>query len=164
MIKVEEWLKESLEVRLSHIDMSEECLERGGGSTEHRGVLAHFLGTTFPRGKAHLCHYCGNGKCSNPKHLYWGTPRENNLDSVRHGTRKNGWNSLVEKLGEEGARDHMRRIGDHPNSGKGNKGKPKTEEHKRKIAANHKGGRKRKEVEVPCGPDSSATEVKEDSL
>ena len=30
--------------------------------------------------------------------------------------------------------------------GSGNKGKPKSEEHKKNIAANHKGGRKKKNI------------------
>jgi hypothetical protein len=49
-------------------------------------MLAHFLKTTFPDGrKVYLCHACHNAKCSNPKHLYWGTPRENQIDYINNG-------------------------------------------------------------------------------
>ena len=103
MILVEEWIAESREARTAHLDMSEPCVERGGNSTVHRGVLAQYLGTNMPD-KIDLCHNCGNGKCSNPKHLYWGTRKENIEDAKRHGTWKSGWEKMVEKYGEEGAR------------------------------------------------------------
>ena len=40
MIDVQEFIKESREVRRSHLDLTEECCERGGNSTNHKGVLA----------------------------------------------------------------------------------------------------------------------------
>lgn len=133
MILVEEWIAESRDARTAHLDMSEPCLERGGNSTVHRGVLAQYLGTNLPE-KVDLCHNCGNGKCSNPKHLYWGTRKENIEDAKRHGTWVNAWDRLVEKVGIEAAREHMKNIGDPAKAGAGNKGKPKSEEHKRKIS------------------------------
>ena len=133
MINVEDWIAESIEVRTSHLDMCESCIERGGNSTVHRGVLAQYLDTNIPD-KIDLCHYCGNGHCSNPKHLYWGTRKENTEDSKRHGTWKSGWQKLVEKLGEDGAKQHMRNISNPAKAGSGNKGKSKSEEHKRKIS------------------------------
>jgi hypothetical protein len=52
----------------------------------------------------------------------------------------------VDKYGYEGA-CALNAVGRKGNTyGSGNKGKPKTEEHKAKIAANHKGGRKKKEI------------------
>lgn len=133
MILVEEWIKESRDNRTAHLDMSEPCIERGGNSTVHRGVLAQYLDTNVPN-KIDLCHNCGNGKCSNPKHLYWGTRKENVEDAIRHGTWVNRWDRLVEKIGVEAAREHMRSIGNPTKAGAGNKGKPKSEEHKRKIS------------------------------
>lgn len=133
MIKVEEWIKENLEKRILHLDIEEPCIERGGNSTVHRGVLAEYLNTDIPE-KIDLCHYCGNGKCSNPKHLYWGTRKENMNDAKRHGTFKNGWELLVERKGLNGAIAHMRNISNPSKAGKGNKGIKKSELHKQKIS------------------------------
>jgi transposase len=43
-----------------------------------------------PEDRPFALHRCGNGHqgCCNPKHLYWGTPTENQLDRRRHGTAK----------------------------------------------------------------------------
>ena len=140
MLLVEEWIKESREERTSHLDMKESCLERGGNSTVHRGVLAQYLNINMPSG-VDLCHACGNANCSNPKHLYWGTRKENMEDSKVHGTWKSIWDRTVEKYGQDGARalNSRNKIGN--TYGKGNKNKPKSEEHKRKISLNHKGGK-----------------------
>ena len=148
MILVEEWIKESKKVRTAHLILEEPCIERGGNSTVHRGVLAEYLGTNLPD-KLDLCHACGNGKCSNPKHLYWGTRKENIEDAKRHGTWKSPWDALVEKYGYEKAceMNSHKMIGNL--NGSANKGKPKSEEHKRKISLNHKGGRKKIS---PCNP------------
>jgi hypothetical protein len=81
-----------------------------------------------------LCHACGNEKCSEPKHLYWGTDRENIVeDGTKFGTWKNPWERKVEKYGYEEA-CRLAGTGDRSAGGRGNKGKPKSEEHKRKIA------------------------------
>ena len=73
--------------RQSHLDLTESCVERGGNSTNHKGVLAQYLDTTIPYGNRYLlCHACNNGKCSNPKHLYWGSPKENVEDAIKNGT------------------------------------------------------------------------------
>lgn len=145
MILVEEWIKEPRENRIAHLDMNEPCLERGGNSTVHRGVLAEYLGTNFPE-RIDLCHNCGNGKCSNPKHLYWGTRKENIEDAKRHGTWVNGWDKLVEKYGYEEAcaMNRSRSLGN--TNGSGNKGKPKSISHRKNISLNHKGGRQKKRV------------------
>jgi len=43
-----------------------------------------------PADKPFALHNCGNGHggCCNPKHLYWGTPSDNQRDTVKHGTAK----------------------------------------------------------------------------
>lgn len=140
MINVQEFIKESREVRRSHLDLNEECCERGGNSTNHKGVLAEYLNTTIPSGRILLCHACNNGKCSNPKHLYWGTDYDNIIiDGKEFGTHISPWERRVEKYGYEKACAMNSRVGN--TYGSGNKGKPKSEEHKRKIALNRKGGK-----------------------
>ena len=133
MINVNEFIKEDREVRRQHLDLEEPCLERGGTSTHHKGVLAQFLGTTIPSGRILLCHACNNGKCSNPKHLYWGTDYDNTVvDGTTFGTHMNIWDRKVAKYGYEEACRRNSRVGN--TYGSANKGKPKSEEHKKKIA------------------------------
>lgn len=138
MIFVEEWISVERKERTDHTDLTEPCLERGGNSTVHRGVLAQFLGTDLPKtNKINLCHLCGNEKCSNPKHLYWGTVKENIEDSKDHGTWKSPWDSLVERYGLEEACEMQRRkalVGGARKAGSGNKGKQKTEQHCERIS------------------------------
>lgn len=140
MIKVEEWIKSPLEQRITHIREEDSCIERGGSSTSHRGVLAQFLNSNMPTG-IDLCHFCGNEKCSNPHHLYWGTRAENIKDSRRHGTWSSAWDKSVKKYGIERARqlNSHKMIGNK--NGSGNKGTLKSKEHKEKIALNHRGGK-----------------------
>jgi hypothetical protein len=138
MILVEEWINETREVRTKHLDLTQPCVERGGNSTVHRGVLAQYLDTNLP-GKVDLCHACHNEKCSNPKHLYWGTRKENIQDAKDNGTWRSGWSCLVEKYGYEEACKMNSHKGN--TNGSGNKGKPKTEEHRKNISKNHKGGK-----------------------
>jgi hypothetical protein len=134
MILVEEWIQQSKDVRTAHLQLDEECIERGGNSTVHRGVLAEYLNTNLPS-KVDLCHACHNDKCSNPKHLYWGTRKENVQDAKNNGTWKSPWDSLVEKYGyEEACKMNSRKMVNNTN-GSGNKGKLKTEEHKKNIAS-----------------------------
>jgi len=123
---VEEYLQTLQLERQKHLDLESDCVERGGNSTNHRGVLAEYLNTPIYGRPADLCHACHNHKCSNPKHLYWGTRSENVYDSVAAGTH-----FKVKVSSEE-----MRRRGSKgwSKGGKANKGKPKSEEHKRKIS------------------------------
>ena len=135
--------------RQQHLKLDEACIERGAGSYYFKGLLAHILDTTVPKGpKIHLCHACHNGACGNPNHMYWGTPKENRLDQVENGTSDSPWNRMVAKYGLDEARK-MNATGREGNkNGSGNKGKPKSEEHKRNIALNHKGGRPKKNASV----------------
>ena len=135
MEDVRDLIKLAREERQRHLHLDEPCLERGGNSTNHKGVLAQYLDTTIPSGRILLCHACNNEKCSNPKHLYWGTDRDNIvIDGLKFGTWKTPWERTVDKHGLEAATEMNRRPRDYAAGGKANKGKPKSEEHKRKIA------------------------------
>lgn len=80
-----EYILKTQEERQAHIDLSDPCLELGADSQESRALMALHLRVFLTKQvKVHLCHACGNAKCSNPKHLYWGTPRENTLDAYMH--------------------------------------------------------------------------------
>jgi len=46
----------SKEQRQTHLDLEESCLERGGCSTNHKGVLAQYLNTNIPKGLAPAKH------------------------------------------------------------------------------------------------------------
>lgn len=80
---IEEYMLRSKQDRQLHLDLDAPCICIGGNSIQCRLLLAHTLRTTVPKGmKVHLCHACNNGACSNPKHLYWGTARENQEDNA----------------------------------------------------------------------------------
>ena len=146
MKDINEYIKLSKAERQQHLKLDEPCVERGAGSYYFKGLLAHVIDTTVPKGnKIHLCHACHNSKCGNPNHLYWGTAQENRLDQVENGG-KTIWERTVEKYGLDKARAMNSHKGN--SNGSGNKGKPKSEEHKAKIAANRKGGRKKKNAAV----------------
>jgi len=136
MKNIKTYMTQSKAERQEHLSLDEPCLERGGNSTCHRGVLAQYLDTEIPMGrKAILAHACNNGKCSNPRHLYWATDYENIVeDGTKFGTfGGNPWLATVAKYGLEGARA-INAKGDKAASGRGNKGKPKSAEHRAKIA------------------------------
>lgn len=107
----------SLEERKAHLVLEESCIEIGGSdSTQFKGLLAHFLQTTIPNNallsgnkKIYLCHACNNHKCSNPKHLYWGSGKENSRDCIESGRWK-GFR-LEEKYGIEKAKELRRKAG-----------------------------------------------------
>lgn len=130
---IEDYIKLLKEERQKHLDLESPCILRGGNSTQHRGILVQYLDTTFPKGRILLCHACGNGECSNPVHLYWGTDKENIVeDGKKFGTFENPWKRMVEKYGYEGA-CKINSRGDKSKGGKANTN-PKSEEHKRKIS------------------------------
>lgn len=142
MKDIAEFIKLSRDERRAHLNLLSGCCERGGNSTNHKGVLAQYLNTTIPSGRILLCHACNNEKCSNPTHLYWGTDYDNLIiDGTLFDTHKSPWERLVEKYGYDEACNLNRHLGN--TNGAGNKNKPKSEEHKRKISENHKGGRKK---------------------
>lgn len=131
---IEDYIQLPQEDRQSHLRLDEPCIERGGNSTTLKGLMAHIHETTIPSGKKiHVCHACHNAKCSNPNHLYWGTARENRMDSIADGNL-GIWENMVAKYGLEGAKAINRRNSDPSKAGKGNLGTTKSEEHKKKIS------------------------------
>ena len=135
MIDVNEFINRSRDERRFHLRLEELCCERGGNSTNHKGVLAQYLDTTIPSGRILLCHACNNSKCSNPKHLYWGTDYDNIIiDGTEFKTHKTPWDRRVEKYGYEQACAMNSKVQVGNTNASGNKGKPKSAEHKQKIA------------------------------
>ncbi len=57
-------------------------------------------------------HHCGKGHegCVTPKHLYWATPSENQMDRVRHDTHQRGERHPLVKLTEDQVRE-IRELG-----------------------------------------------------
>lgn len=108
MTPIEDYILKSKEERQSHLDLTSKCIEIGGNSTQFKGLLAHHLKTTIPKKSPLLCHACHNAKCSNPNHLYWGTPRENIDDGISNGTIKTVWQRMVDKHGDAAAREIYR--------------------------------------------------------
>lgn len=135
MLDITEYISLSRDERRKHLVLTEPCCERGGNSTNHKGVLAQYLDTSIPSGRILLCHACNNGKCSNPRHLYWGTDKDNlAIDRAEQpGGWKSPWQRVVEKYGYEEA-CKMQGRGNKSAGGKAGKGKSKSEEHKKKIA------------------------------
>jgi hypothetical protein len=97
-ISIDVFMLQSLEERQAHLRLSEPCIERGGNSYIFRGVLAQFHHTTFPSKKYSVacCHACNNDRCSNPRHLYWGTYSENLQDAIAAGR----WNPAAAMKGK----------------------------------------------------------------
>jgi hypothetical protein len=82
-------------------------MPRGYGriSLRRRSFLAHRIVCLVAHGEpgstsSLACHSCGNGHlgCVNQKHIYWGSPRTNQLDRVEHGTSNRGERHGASKL------------------------------------------------------------------
>ena len=108
-VDISEYMLQSREARREHLKLNEACIEIGGDSRSCRNLLAHYLHTTVGSYKTYVCHACYNAKCSNPRHLYWGTPEDNVLDTKESGRWKPPYERLVEKHGLEAAKGIVRK-------------------------------------------------------
>lgn len=139
MINIYSYILLSKEERQKHLKLIEPCVNRGGGnnwvSVYSKGLLAHILDTTIPVGhKIHACHACNNGICSNPYHLYWGTPSENRQDAIACGAVKPIWDCMVAKYGLQKAREIQSTRKDPTAGGRAGKGKAISFEQRKKIS------------------------------
>lgn len=78
----------SKEERTAHIDLSTECEPCGSGHRK-KHILLDYLQLTndvenWTTARIHRCHLCEHGRrngwCINPRHFYFGTASENQLD------------------------------------------------------------------------------------
>lgn len=86
--------------RMTHIDLNTPCVisdklytkkvgdKPRAASPEYRNALAEFTNTNLPTGNDYqACHACNDGRCVNPQHIYWGTPKENHDDLLEYLSR-----------------------------------------------------------------------------
>ena len=106
-VDINEYMQLSRKERRKHLCLNESCIEIGGLSQFYRGLLAHHLGTTIGDRSVYVCHACNNPKCSNPNHLYWGSPTDNVIDQKEAGTWKSGYQKMLEKHGLEKTREML---------------------------------------------------------
>ena len=87
-------IQQPIEKRQEHIDSGTLCCLSGKshGSVKvwARKALAEWTGidiSNWPKGEICICHTCehnsSNGYCLNPRHIYFGTFKENNDDMLR---------------------------------------------------------------------------------
>lgn len=64
-----------------------------------------------PEGKPYALHMCGEARCVNPKHLYWGSQKTNMRDAIRHGRTTRGERNVNAILSETDVRVIIRLDG-----------------------------------------------------
>ena len=130
-----EYMQLSREERRAHLDLETACDERGiRYSYNLIGLLAWTRDTTIPQkgNKIVVCHACSNAKCSNPYHLYWGTYKDNHIDSVEAGTHSSIYERTMKKYGTNKHKEILARSGRQ--GGIALTGIPKTDAHKKSLS------------------------------
>jgi hypothetical protein len=74
--------------------------ENGKTTAANRWICEQTHGPS-PTDTHEAAHSCGNGRCLNPKHLRWATPKENTADKIVHGTLLKGSMSPSSRLTED---------------------------------------------------------------
>jgi hypothetical protein len=111
-IHLKDYMDLPLTDRQSHLDLSDSCVEIGAQSKQNRALLAMHLNTTchaLGKKTGYLCHACHNGECSNVKHLYWGTAKENSLD--HRVNRPNHFKKIAAEKKQKYGEDYFKKLG-----------------------------------------------------
>ena len=93
-----------IDERQAHLNLSEPCIPITKKMTARNvryyvgDLLARFLGTPRFLRPTLACHACHNSTCRNPRHIYWGTYKENYADAVADGALKSEGGKFVGRV------------------------------------------------------------------